>query len=245
MYAIRYSLWLSAPVFVLSLAGCAIPGGASVQSEDTGRYQVEVPFKQVDFSVATASQGAAGVTATVVADDIVPLLYYDYSVSSRVNGGYVGMPSPPMIYTVRKVPFYKTDPDTVTVHISLHNATGEVVRASQAVCSFDLDGRTVSSTPLTTKDLLPGHDLDIQVHGPTVDMFGSRSTGSLTVWLYGLTTDKNQALHWEVNYTVKQENREAWGDVEGETSSAAEAERYRSLVEPADPDALVNPPPGG
>lgn len=245
MYAVRHLLWLPASALVLSLAGCAIPGGASVEQPDVGRYQVEVPFKQVDFNAAAAEQTVAGVTATVSADDVIPVLYYDYSVSSRINGSYVAMPNPPKVYTVRKVPFYKTDPDTVTVHISLRNTTSEVVRASQAVCSFDIDGKTVASTPLNATDLLPGHNLDIQVQGPSLDLFGARTSGSLTVWLYGVTADKNQTLHWEVSYAVKQENRQVWGEVVGETSSADEAEHYRNLVEPAEPDALVSPPPGG
>jgi hypothetical protein len=245
VHAVRHLLWLSATALVLGLTGCAIPGGASVEQPDVGRYQVEVPFKQVAFTTVVAAQTAAGVTATVSADDVIPVLYYDYSVSSRINGGYVAMPNPPKVYTVRKVPFYKTDPDTVTVHISLHNSTGEVVRASQAVCSFDVDGKTVASTPLNATDLLPGHNLDIQVQGPSLDIFGSKSSGNLTVWLYGVTADKNQTLHWEVSYTVKQENRQVWGEVVGETSSEDEAEHYKNLVEPAEPDALVNPPPGG
>ena len=244
MHIVRHSLWLSAPTLILSLAGCAIPGGASVEEADVGRYQVEVPFKQVDFNTS-AAQTAAGVTATASADDVMPVLYYDYSVSSRINGNYVAMPNPPKIYTVRKVPFYKTDPDTVTVHISLQNSTGEVVRASQAVCSFDIDGKTVTSTPLNATDLLPGHSLDIRVQGPSLDLFGTRASGNLSVWLYGLTADKNQTLHWDMNYTVKQENRQVWGEVLEETPSSAEAEHYRNLVEPAEPDALVNPPPGG
>jgi len=245
VYAIRHLLWLPVPVLVLSLAACAIPGGASIDAPDTGQYQVEVPYKQVDFSVATPPQTAAGVTATVSVDSVRPVLYYSYSVSSQVNGGYVGLPNPPMSYTVRKVPFYRTDPDAVTVRIELQNSTGEVVRASQAVCSFDLDGRTVASTPLGATDLMPGHSLSLEVRGPSLDSFSAKAGGSMTVWLYGLTADKNQTLHWQANYTVIQENRHAWGEIVGVTSSASEAARYKDMVEPAGPDALVNTPPGG
>lgn len=243
MYAIRRLLWLSGPV--LSLVACTIPGGASIDAPDSGQYQVEVPYKQVDFSVTTPPQTAAGVTAAVAVDDVRPVLYYGYSVSSQVNGGYVAMPNPPMSYTVRKVPFYKTDPDTVTVRIDLQNSTGEVVRASQAVCSFDLDGKTVASTPLGATDLMPGHGLSVQVQGPAVDSFSAKAGGSMTIWLYGLTADRNQALHWQVNYTVTQENRHAWGEIVGVTPSANEAARYKDQVDPAGSDALVNSPPGG
>lgn len=245
MYATGRLLWLSLSVLILSLSACDIPGGASVPALDDERYHVQVPFKEIDFNIAAPKQDLGGVTASVVTDDSRPTLYYSYSVTSQVNGNYVAMPYPPMTYTIRKIPFYKADSDTVTVHIDLQNATDKVVRASQATCSFDVDGKTVASVPLNATDLLPGHDLTIQVQGPALDQFGANASGTMTVWLYGLTDDRNQALHWQVNYIVKQENRQIWGSVEGQTSSKDEADHYKGLVEAAGADALVNPPPGG
>jgi len=229
-------------MLIPGLQGCAIPGGASVDAANTGRYQVELPYKQVDFTVATPQQSLAGVTATVAVQELHPTLYYGYSVSSQVNGGYVLMPDPPRVYTVRKVPFYRYDSDSIVVRLDLKNDTQDVVRANQAACSFDLDGKTVATIPLDMADLLPGHSLEVEVKGPSVDSFGTKPNGTLTVWLYGLTADKNQTVHWQADYTMVQQIRMAWGMVVGTTNTPAQANQYKDEVDPAGPDALVTPP---
>ena len=228
---------------LLCMSGCEIPGGASVPEQGPSRYAVQVPFKEVDFNNDAPPQSLAGLSVSVSADDIVPSLYYRYDVSSRVNGSYILLPNPPMIYTVRKTPFYKADTDLTILHINLTNTTGDVVRASQAVCSIDIDGKTVSSAPLDSSDLMPGHELSVQVQGPGSDQFGTKPNGTMTVWLYGLNGDKNQALHWQMDYNVKQQNMQVWGEVLGDTNSADDANRYKDKIEPAGPDAVV--PPGG
>lgn len=246
MYTTRNLLGLAGICLMLSLCGCEIPGGASVPDTKLGRYAVHLPYKEVDFTAAPAAQTVSGVSVTVMADAIVPSLYYGYDVSSRVNGSYAFMPNPPLIYTVRKVPFYKTDSDVVTLHIDLQNTIGDVVRAGQAVCSVDIDGKTVTSAPLGAEDLMPGHSLSLQIQGPGSEQFGTKMSGTMTVWLYGLSADKNQALHWDLGYTVKEQDTQAWGEVVGETPSAEEANRFKGKVEPAGPEDLVPAtPPGG
>ncbi len=227
----------------LAIGACVPPGGASVAVPDQGSYAVQVPYSELDFSIASPAQAAGGLTATVSAQDLRPQLYYRYSVQSEVNGNYIAMPNPPKIYVIRKLPFYKNDPDAVSIRIDLQSdaANAEVLRTSQAVCSFDLNGKTVMSTPLGATDLLPGHRISAVVQGPGLDKFGSSGTGVMTVWLYGLGADKNQTLHWDLNYSFRQEQRQVTGAVLGQTNSEEEAKGYEDREDPATPAPGGNP----
>ena len=217
------------------LTACEIPGGASVQSdEDNGVYQVNLPYTEVDFTPLTTPVTGSGVSGTAVPRNLVPELYYRYSVQSKVNGGYAGMPYPPMIYTIRKVPFYKNQREQAMVRINLHNTSADVIRTTQATCAFDINGKTVSSVPLNATDLLPGHDLSVEVPGPSADQFGA-GAGTLTVWLYGLSADKSQTLRWDIPYNVDQQTRQVQGQFVGTTANEAEAKPFEGREEPAQP----------
>ena len=225
------------------LAACEIPGGSSVpESKDDGLYEVNLPYTEVDFTPSTTPVTGAGVSATAVPRNAIPELYYRYDVQSQVNGGYVGMPSPPMLYTIRKIPFYKDSADHVMVRIDLRSTGTGVVRMSQATCSFDINGKTVASTPLNAADLLPAHDLSVDVPGPIPDQFGDAS-GVMTVWIYGLDSDKNQTLRWDIPYTVTQEMRQVKGQFVGQTARAEEAKPFEGREEPAQPTQRGQPQP--
>jgi len=235
-------LLLILPVLCL-LVACEIPGGASVpDSKDDGLYEVNLPYTEVGFTVSTTPVTGTGVSATAVPRDMRPELYYRYDVQSKVNGSYAGMPYPPMLYTIRKIPFYKDAIDHVPVRIDLQSTGTDVVRTSQATCSFDINGKTVASTPLNAADLLPGHSLSVEVPGPTPDQFGDAS-GVMTVWVYGLGNDKNQTLRWDIPYTVTQETRQVKGQFVGQTSKPEEAKPYEGREEPAQPVQINQPPP--
>ena len=242
MKPIQTMQWLCLTWTMALLTGCA--GGASVEQVPSGRYAVQVPYTQLDFTIASPSQSGGSITATAAAVGIQPELYFKYQVESRVNGNYALMPSPPMAYTIRRIPFYKTDTETVTVHLDLHNDSAQVVSTGQAVCSFDINGKTVSSTPLKIADLLPGHDISVDVSGPTPDQFGTANTGTMAVWVYGIGADKSLTLHWDANYTLKQEQRQVWGEVLGTTASEQEAKSYEGREDRARPEDEVAPPPG-
>lgn len=242
MSVVRHAL---RPLTLLSLAcwlaACEIPGGASVQNtQDDGIYEVNLPYTEVDFTPSTSPVSDAGVTGTAVPRNLTPELYYRYSVQSKVNGGYAGMPYPPMVYTIRKVPFYKYAHDQAVVRIDLHNTSGDVIRTAQATCAFDVNGKTVSSVPLNAVDLLPGHDLSVEVPGPTAEQFVTNA-GTLTIWLYGLGGDKSQPLRWDVPYKMDQEQRQIQGQFVGTTANEAEAKPFEGREEPAQPQ----PPPHG
>lgn len=218
-----------------ALCACEIPGGASVQTdEDEGVYEVNLPYTVVEFTPAATPVSGAGVNGTAVPRNLVPELYYRYDVQSKVNGGYAGMPYPPMIYTIRKVPIYKYLDQQAKVKIDLHSTSSDVIRTSQATCAFDINGKTVASVPLNAPDLLPGHDISVDVAGPTVDQLGS-SSGTLTVWLYGLGGDKSQTLRWDVPYTINQETRQIKGEFVGTTTNEAEAKPFEGREVPAQP----------
>jgi hypothetical protein len=228
-------------VFALAclLCACEIPGGASVDTDaDENVYEVTLPYTEVQFTPAMAPITGAGVSGTAVPRNLVPDLYYRYNVQSKVNGNYAGMPYPPMIYTVRKVPFYKYPSEQTMIRIDLRSASGDVIRTAQATCAFDVNGKTVASVPLNAPDLLPGHDFSVEVAGPSVDQFGTGS-GTLTIWLYGLGGDKNQTLHWDVPYTVDQETRQIKGEFVGTTTNEAEAKPFEGREEPARPQPPV------
>jgi hypothetical protein len=235
MRLVSFPAWLYAALAVsFFLGGCEVPGGASTPLPDDATYQVQVPYEELDFAVASPSQSAGTVSATAMPLDLRPRLYYRYLTESHVNGSYVAMPNPPMAYVIRKVPFFKNETDAVRVRINLRNGGTDVVRTSQAVCSFDIDGKTVMSTPLGASDLLPAHDLSVMVQGPDLAAFDAgKGSGKLTVWLYGLGADKSQTLRWDADYTVKQEIREIQGEVLGTTNSADDAKRYEGREEPA------------
>jgi hypothetical protein len=234
--------WPFALALILALAGCEVPGGASTPLPEDTTYKVQVPYEELTFAIATPSQNAGGVSATAMPLDLKPRLYYRYFVESHVNGGYIAMPNPPMAYVIRKVPFYKNESDAVRVRLNLHNGGNEVVRTGQAVCSFDIDGKTVVSVPLGTPDLLPGHDVSVMAQGPALEAFDAgKGSGTLTVWLYGLGADKTQTLRWDASYNVKQEVRDVPGQVLGTTSSEDDAKRYEGREEPAVPDAAGGP----
>jgi len=225
------------------LAACEIPGGASVpESKDDGLYEVNLPYTEVDFTVSGAPVTGTGVSATAVPRDIRPELYYRYDVQSKVNGSYAGMPYPPMLYTIRKIPFYKDMVDHVPVRIDLQSTGTDVVRTTQATCSFDINGKTVSSTPMNAADLLPGHTLSVEVPGPSPEQFGGAS-GVMTVWVYGLGGDKNQTLRWDIPYAVTQETRQVQGQFVGQTSKAEAAKPFEGREEPAQPQQHTQPPP--
>ena len=216
-----------------ALCACEIPGGASVDTDaDENVYEVNLPYTALEFTPAATPVTGAGVSGTAVPRNLVPVLYYRYDVQSKVNGNYAGLPYPPMIYTIRKVPVYKYLDDQTRVKIDLHSTSSDVIRTAQATCAFDINGKTVSSVPLNAPDLLPGHDISIEVAGPSVEQLGSNS-GTLTIWLYGLGGDKGQTLHWDVPYTVEQETRQIKGEFVGTTTNAAEAKPFEGREEPA------------
>ena len=234
MTAIRYLYCSCILVACLSLTACA--GGASIKQDDSpGQYQVTVPFEQLAFGDGVQGQAFPGITGTAQFVGITPELWVRFNVTSQVNGSYAGMPYPPTLYTVRRLPYYKTDADPVTVRIVLQNTSDKVITAAQAVCSFDVNGKTVSTTPLGATDLLPGHSVSLTVKGPLIDQFEAQGSGKFTVWVYGLGDDKSQLLRWDVPYTLTQENRTVMGSMM-QTKSGDEAKLYQDRDEPARPE---------
>src|SRR6185503_4655363 len=122
-----------------------------------------------------------------------------YDVESKVVGNYLLMPDPPRVFSVRKTPYYRVEPASARIHINLHNVSDHVVLMTGATCAIDLNGHTISSVPLNTPDLLPGHDARLAVDGPSLDQMKTVPTGTMTVWVYGIgSADRDKGIHWDV-----------------------------------------------
>lgn len=224
----------------MAVAGCTTYGGASV-SPPPDRYPIEVTALQLDFGPGVATDTHAGVSVTMALLDSTPQLYYRYTVTSQVNGNYAMMPAPPTLYTVYRVPFFKNAPAKVTLRLSLHNSSPEVVRLDKAVCAFDLNGETIFSAPLHAADLVPGNRESLTITGPTVKEFHAQpATGVLTIWLYGVNGDGKGLYKWSVPYQLKRITYKETVDVIGRTPFKKQADQYKGQEERADVAA-----PGG
>jgi hypothetical protein len=225
----------------LLLVACATdheppPIGAYTENDQPSEYPVEVVSEAVDFTIAPSTQQMTGLNASVSVPDLRPVLYYRYDIDSKVVGDYVLMPNPPRLFTVRKAPYYRVEPASARIHINLHNTSDHIVRMNGAACALDLNGHTISSVPLNTPDLLPGHDANLAVDGPTLGLIKATPTGTLTVWVYGFDgADKDKGIHWTIGYNYSQQDLESTGEIVLSTSSEQEADSYRNREDRADP----------
>jgi len=235
-------LAFSLGTFCLMLTACATdheppPIGADTGMQEPSVYPVEVIADEVDFTVGSPTQQMADLTATVSLSDLRPVLYYRYDVQSESDGTYL-LISPPKRYKVRRSPFYRLEPATARIHVSLRNGSDDVMRTSNAAYAFEVNGHTVSSTPLSIPDILPGHNSDVTLDGPTLDELKATPNGIVTVWVYGIGNgDKERRLHWDISYIYSQRDSQATGEIVLTTSSEKEAANYRNredLAEPAD-----------
>jgi hypothetical protein len=231
----------------LLLTACATnheppPIGADTGNEQPSVYPVEVIANEVDFTIGSPTQQMTGLSASVSVSDLRPVLYYRYDVQSQVDGTYLMM-TPPKVYKVRREPFYRLEPATARIHISLRNGSDEVLRTSSAAYAFEVNGHTISSAPLSIPDLLPGHSSDVTLDGPTLDELKVAPSGTVTVWAYGIGgADKEHRLHWDISYIYSQRDYQATGEIVLTTSSEEEAASYRNREDMADPaDATGGP----
>lgn len=225
----------------LLLTACATdheppPIGADTDSNRPSVYPVEVVADEVKFTaVGAPTQQLADLSASVSMYDLRPVLYYRYEVQSESDGDYV-LINPPKLYTVRREPFYRLEPATARIHISLRNGSGEVLRTSNAAYAFEVNGHTISSSPLSIPDLLPGHSSDVTVDGPTLDELKVAPSGTVTAWVYGIgDADKDRRFHWDINYTCSQRDYQATGEIVLTTTSENEASNFSNREEMADP----------
>lgn len=232
---VRYTAFL---LGALALSACSvIPGGASVgsQDEEDGSSTVaDVHVAEVQFTLAPGPKDIDGVAARITPVNSVPVLYYRYQVQGGVNGHYLLMPAPPKLYTVTKVPFFQTDPDHVTLQISLDNSSTRLFDTGTAVCAFDLDGHTLAVAPLEHQTLLPGHSANLRVTGPAIADLQRTSAGTLVVWLYGLSgADAKQAYRWDMPFHVVQSSQRIESGATMQTRSKHVADSYENRVDRA------------
>jgi hypothetical protein len=230
---------------LLGLAGllCACTGlkqgGASVDQDDPDNVVpqlTDVPVQLVQFNAPPASKNIDKVSVTITPLDSTPALYYRYEVKGGVNGHYVLMPGAPKWYTVMKVPYFQNEPDRVTLQIHLENGSSQIYTTATAVCAFDLDQRTIASSPLGRQDLLPGHSITVRVAGPQIsDLKAEGASGTLVVWLYGLGgADAKQATRWDLPFTWTESTRRIKTGEMMRTRSADLANSYKDRVDRAD-----------
>jgi hypothetical protein len=231
----------------LLLTACATdheppPIGADTGNQQPSVYSVEVIADEVDFTIGSPTQQMKDLSASVSVSDLRPVLYYRYDIQSEAIGNYLMM-TPPKVYRVRREPFYRLEPATARIHLSLRNGSDEVLRTSNAAYAFEVNGHTVSSAPLSIPDLLPGHSSDVTLDGPTLDELKGVPNGTLTAWVYGIGgADKEHRLHWDISYIYSQRDYQATGEIVLTTSSEKEAESYRNREDMADPaDATGGP----
>jgi hypothetical protein len=224
----------------LLMVGCAIPGGASIPPVEYSTYQMKITGTELNFNFGTASspQTLSGITASIEPQNNMPAMFYRYRVDSMINGKYVAMPAPPMIYTVYKIPFYKNDPDNAVVKLTLYNSTSDIVRTGEAVYVFNVGEQTLMSSPLKIDAVLPGQSVAVPVMGPSLEQLKSAAkTGTLDLWIYGINgSDKGHAFHWTIPYVIATEDTVATGETLGQTTSKDVANSYDGRVVPASPD---------
>jgi hypothetical protein len=215
----------------------ALPSGASsVPTIQQSSYSVPLQFTEFQASGGPEPQTLAGFTASADLRSSVPTLYYRYDVSSRVNGNYALMPSPPRIYTISKIPFFKDQADSVDVKLTLHNSSDAVISTGKAICVFELNDQTLVSTPLEANSIVPDQTIALVVNGPKLDALDKiTSHGTLIIWLYGIngSFDKDHAFHWAFPYVAVTKTITATGEVLGQTTTAAVAQSYEGKVEKA------------
>jgi hypothetical protein len=233
-------LTFSLSAISLLLVACATdheppPIGAYTENDQPSVYPVEVISQAVDFTIGPPTQQMTDLNATVSVPDMRPVLYYRYDIDSKVVGNYVLMPNPPKVFTVRRAPYYRVEPGSARIHINLHNTSDHIMRMNGAACALDLNGHTISSVPLNTPDLLPGHDASLAVDGPALDQIKAVPMGTLTIWLYGFDgADKDKGIHWSVGYNYSQQDLQTTGEIVLTTSSQQEADFYRNREDRAD-----------
>jgi hypothetical protein len=233
---------LSAAVLgVAALSACSTlkQGGASVEQDDPDNVVPELtdaPVPIIQFNASPTAKSVDKVSVTITPLDSTPVLYYRYEVKGGVNGNYILMPGAPKWYTVIKIPYFQNEPDRVTLQVHLENNSSELYTTATAVCAFDLDKRTIASTPLGRQDLLPGHSVSVHVLGPPIsDLKAEGTTGTLVVWLYGIGgADGKQATRWDFPFTWTEGTRKVLTGQMIRTRSADLATSYRDRVDRAD-----------
>lgn len=227
---------LSLPLLLLVAvcAGCASYGGDSPSGTGAAATSVELLAPRLVFSDFNGqAQQGSGFTVKLAVRDSLPQLYYRYRVESVVNGNYFMMPSPPMMYRIYRVPFYKSEPDNVTVKLTITNQSDNVLPAGKAICAFDLNGKTVISSPLQGADVLPGHTDVFIVPGPEIRQFAQGpGHGTMTLWLYGLG-EQEHAYSWDVTYQYSETKSLKPAELIGTTPNEAMAKSYEGKEEPA------------
>jgi hypothetical protein len=231
-------LWLSACTSL-------IQGGASVPVVQQSSYPVPLQFTEFRVSGAAQPQTVAGITASADLRSSTPTLYYRYDVSGQVNGNYALMPSPPQLYTISKIPFFRDEADTADVKLTLNNLSNAVISTGKAICVFELNDRTVVSAPLAVDNIVPNQTIALVVKGPRLTALGKISNqGSLDIWVYGINGafDKDHAFHWTFPYELMTKTVTATGEVLGQTTTAAVANGYEGKVEKAPQSEQLSPP---
>jgi hypothetical protein len=214
-------------------------GGASVDQDDPDNVVPELtdaPVPIIQFNASPTAKTLDKISVTITPLDSTPVLYYRYEVKGGVNGNYILMPGAPKWYSVMKVPYFQNEPDRVTLQIHLENASSDLYSTATAVCAFDMDRRTIASTPLGRQDLLPGHSITVRVAGPPIaDLKAEGTTGTLVVWLYGLGgADSKQATRWDFPFSWTEGTRKIKTGEMIRTRSADLANSYRDRVDRAD-----------
>lgn len=227
---------LSLPLLLLVAvcAGCASYGGGSPGGTGAAATPVELLAPRLVFSDFNArTQQGSGFTVKLAVRNSLPQLYYRYRVESEVNGNYFMMPAPPKIFRIYRVPFYKMEPQNVTVRFTVTNNSDGVLQVGKAVCAFDLNGKTVVSTPLKGADVLPRHTDVFMVSGPEINQFSQvPGHGSMTLWLYGLG-EQEHAYSWDVTYQYSETKSLEQAELIGTTPNEAMAKSYEGREEPA------------
>lgn len=226
----------SVPVLLLATicAGCVSYGGSSPSGAGAAAPEVQLLAPRLVISdINQQGQQGPDFRVTLAVRNSLPQLYYRYRVESAVNGNYFMMPSPPMIYRVYRVPFYKVDTQNVTVKFSITNTSESVLRVGKTVCAFDVNGKTVVSTPLQGTDVLPGHTNVFTVQGPDIERFSQiPPQGILTLWLYGLG-EPERAYRWDTNYQYSETKSAEQAQLIATTPNEAMAKSYEGREDPA------------
>ncbi|HKT32692.1 MAG TPA: hypothetical protein VJS89_09405 [Gammaproteobacteria bacterium] len=230
----RWLLLLPLLLLVTVPAGCASYGGSGANRTGAPPSQVELLAPRLVLSdVDQQAKQGAGFTVALAVRNSLPQLYYRYRVESAVNGNYFMMPAPPKIFRIYRVPFYKSEPENVTVKLTITNLSDRVLQADKAVCAFDLNGKTAVSIPLQGTDVLPGHTDVFTVRGPDITQFARIPPhGTMTFWLYGFGVQEH-AYRWDVTYQYSETKSQEQAELIGTTPDEEMAKSYEGREEPA------------
>jgi hypothetical protein len=214
-------------VVIINLGGCAIPGGASLPPPaEPGMVTEEMDITALRFTGGAVTQNVDGMSVRIAPVNAEPVMYYSYEVEGGVSGGYFMMPGAPRQYSVTRVPFFQLEPEQVTLQVRVDNTTDRLFDTGKVVFAFDIGGRTLQATPLEKQQVLPGHQLELEVTGPAVADLESRGSGTLTLWLYGIKgSDDKQTYRFDLPFTITKSTRKV--EIETILTRAKDApERY-------------------